>query len=645
MRKALRVISTLLIFFSFGFVASAKELKLPTYPPTYRLSIGTSLKHLSGNPRVSEYEDISDNIYLFTDTALYPLPHRFHLFGHFLGERDYFVDTGYAYKDILLSRVVSVGFVHHTDHYPYNFKAPSPVELYEDRNIGEDYMQKVRKTRMKLRLKWPGYPYHLFLGYLNYHQTGTEQQRFLIGYFGDMKKVSQTRKMTKDTKEVVIGTNGNLGPIEIEYSHTEKRFDSSGDTILRDNYPEINIPPIISRPADNFPHNIYPDFKGHGDALKIHTSYTGQIVASYSLKGNVIRNLYSGVKRKTLRSSATFQYMPFHAFSFFLRMYYLDLEESNSDYTVLRGFSNQIRYDVRKSIDVKEKGLHLSARLRPLKELTLIPSYSIKVKDRTDTDGWILANGNTTSQTYELRMLSSPLRRLKIRAGYSHIHTQNPLYNFVPEDRDRLKLYLSYLPSPLLQLTLSYSFTHDKRGNTSYYDHFSETFYNGKDRKGTRHFVLLSASSSPICSLNITASVGYYRLKEVSTLTFKQLKGDGTPVFVSPFMEHSVPYKDRAITYMLDIFRKINQRWDVSLSLSTTHSKGYFRTSTQPLSGLGGLSKIKSRDSSLRLSSNYKVLKDTSIGVELLYESYKDNINPDLDGRLYRGLIKITKNL
>ncbi len=642
MRKTVGVLSTLLVFLSFGFTATAEELKLPTYPPTYRLSIGASLKHLSGNPRVSEYEDTTDNIYLSTDIRAYPLPHRFHLFGYFSGEHDYFVDTGYAYRDILLSRLVSVGFVHHTDHYPYNLTAPSPVQQYEERNPDEIYLQDVRKTNLKLRLKWPRYPFHLFFRYFNYHQKGSSQQRYLVGYFGDMTKISQSRSLSKNTSEFEIGTNGHLGPVEIEYSHTEKRFKPSKDTILIDNYPEVNLLPYAFRPADVYPHNIYPDINGHSNSLRIHTSYTGQIVASYSVSGGVLRNEYSGVKRKTFHSSATFQYMPFHGIAMFLRMNYLKLKESNTDFTVLRGLSNQITYDVRKSIDIEKKTLHFQTRIRPIKKLSLIPSYSIEFKKRTDTDEWILSDGNTTRQSYELKILSKPLKALSIRAAYRHSHTRNPLYNFLPEDRDRIKLYLSYLPMPLLQLTASYTFSHDKRGNVRYYDDLTETFYEGEDRKGTHHFFLITASSSPLTDLQVTASVGYYRIKETSTLAFKQFNG---VTFIQPYMENSVPYKDRAIIYMLNIFKQINKRWDMAVDFSATYSKGSFRTSTDKLSGIGDYSKINNRDSTIKFTSRYKFLKDTSIGLELLYESYSDRINSDLNGRLYRGLIRLTKNL
>ncbi len=645
MKKTVRVIGTLLVFLSFGFTATAEELKLPTYPPTYRLSVGTSLKHLAGNPRVSEYEDTTDNIYLFTDIRSYPLPHRFHLFGYFSGEHDYFVDTGYAYRDILLYRLVSVGFVHHTDHYPYDLKAPSPVQQYEDRDPDDDYMQDIRKTKLKLRLKWPNYPLHLFFRYSDYHHKGNLQQRFLIGYFGNMNKVSQSRSLTKDTSEFKIGTNGHLGPVELEYFHIERHFDSSRDTILQDDYPEINSPPIIYRPADIYPHNIYPDIKGHGDSLKIHTSYTGQIVASYSVMGDVLRNLYSGVKRKTLRSSATLQYMPSHIIAMFLRMNYLNIEESNTSYTVLRGLQNQLTYDVRKSIDIEKKTVHLISRIRPIKDLTLIPSYSIEIKKRTDTEGWTLSEGDTTTQSYKLKVLSKPVRNLSIRAAYSHSHTKNPLYNFIPEDRDRIKLYFSYLPLPPVQLIASYTFSHSRRGNVSYYDDLTGSFYEGKDKKGTHHFLVITASTTPVYNLSITASVGYYRVKETSCLAFKQLKGDGTFTFVQPFMEHSVPYKDRAITYMLNITRRFSNRWNVSVDISATYSKGSFHTSTDTLSGIDGFSKINNRDSTIKLSSSYKLLKDTSIGLELLYESYSDRVNPDLNGRLYRGLIRLTKNL
>ncbi|RMG70616.1 MAG: hypothetical protein D6710_07050, partial [Nitrospirae bacterium] len=453
-----------------------------------------------------------------------------------------------------------------------------------------------------------------------------------------------SRSYSKNTTEFEAGTNGHFGPLEIEYIHREKRFNPGGETVLYDNYPDYYSGSTLLRPSDRYQHNVLPDIKGHSNTLKLHTSYTGQIVASATASRDMTKNQFSGVKRRGISSSATFQYMPSHRVSLFLRLHYIDIEESNADITILRGLSNQLTYDVRKSIDLKKKTAHFITRIRPFKGLTLIPSYSIESTKRTDTEGWMLTRGDTLKNTFSIRGLINPVRKLKLRAEYRHVHSKNPLYNFIPEDRDRASLYLNYYHSPYIQFTASYSYIYDKRGVTEYYDALKDAFYTGKDRRGKQHNLLTTLTVTTLDDLCLSLSFGYYKREEQSTLAFKKFK-TGSFTFDNPYMEHSVPYSDRAIIYMLNITRQVKPKLQISLDLSTTYSKGSFRTTTSILSGIEDFSRLKSRDIRAELGSEYRIARDTTIEFDLLYESYRDSINTDLSGRLYRGMLKLTRTL
>ncbi len=629
---------TFLVVCVFCSDALAVELKLPTYKSHYTFKLGTQLIHLSGNPKVAEFEDTRDALVLSSDIEMYPLPHRFHFYGTFISDNDYYLDTGYAYRDILLTRLISLGFVHHTDNYDFPLLDASANERYSKLDRGQLYKQDIKKTLFTLRLKKPNYPFHIFTNYFNYHQKGAMQQRFLIGYFGDMTKISESRSIKKDTTEILIGTNGHFGPIEIEYSHIEKRFNPGGTEVLYDAYPAIG-----SRPADTYPHNILPELKGSANFLKVHTSYTGQIVASATIGRETRKNEYSGVRRRIFLTSGIFRYLPMHELTFLLKFYYQKTKETDANTTVLYGLSNSLSYDVRDSLDIEKKILTLMARIRPLKHLTLIPAYKIEKIDRTDTDEWLIANGDTTRHTYSLKVLSKPFRHVSIRAKFSHLNTQNPVYNSEPDRKDTLNIHLTYSPIPRLSLTTSYTISYDKHERTIYHDALTDSYYDARDKTGRFEHLIAMLNSMIGQKTTLSTGIAYYHVKEKSALVFKRFQGGYIPA--APYIEDHVPYKDRSTTYIVDITHRLNNRVTLGLQYDITYSKGSFSTLSDTTAGIEEFSKIDIRDQRFSVNGEYEINQSTKLKLDLLYESYKDRTDSDLNGRFYKGVLTLSKTL
>ena len=501
-------------------------------------------------------------------------------------------------------------------------------------------MQDVKKTLFTLRLKKPDYPFHVFTNYFNYYQKGSVQQRYLIGYFGNMTKVSQSRSLKKDTTEIIVGTNGHFGPVEIEYTHSEKRFKPDGSTKLFDFYPAIG-----SRPADTYPHNILPVLKGSANFLRIHTSYTGQIVASATFGKETRRNEYSGVKRRIILSSGIFRYLPMHELTFLIKFSYQKTEETDSKTTVLYGLSNSLIYDVRKSIDLEKSVLYIMSRVRPFKNLTLIPSYKVEKINRSDTEDWLIANGDTTRYTYSLKILSKPLKHVNIRACYSHLHTQNPVYNAEPDRKDFFNIHLSYAPLPEISFTTSYTISYDKHKRTIYHDSLTDSYYDARDKSGRFEHLIAMLTSILGQKTTLSTGIAYNHVKEKSALVFKRFTGDNTFTFTSPYIEEYVPYKNRSITYIFDITHRLNKKIVIGTQYDVTYSKGSFSTLSDTTASIEEFSKVDLKDQRISINGQYSINQSTNIRLDLLYESYNDKINSELDGRFYKGLITISKTL
>ncbi|NOY65568.1 MAG: MtrB/PioB family outer membrane beta-barrel protein, partial [Nitrospirae bacterium] len=476
------------------------------YPPTYQLSAGYNFIDLKGAKRVLEYSEPDDSITFKGIAETYPLPHRFHLEVFSLSDDNYYLDTGYAYRDILLSRLVSIGMVHNHRHYDFSFPSASPEFHYDERNKGDEYEVKTSKTEFTLRLKVPNYPFHVFTRYFNYHKEGTEQQRFAIGYFEDLTKTSQSRDIDFDTKELTMGTNGHFGPLEIEYTHREKNFLPGGDDTLKDTYPATTL-----RPADTFPHNVIPELRSSSDFIKIHTSYTGRIVGSLTLGNSRALNHFSGAKREGFYSGIQLSYLPMHDLGFFIRWHYVAHDNNVDDTATLRGDNYALTYSLRQPIDRKTHSISFNIRYRPSKAISILGGYTLTSIERSDADAWPRLDQNTTKQSFSLKVYGRLLKRLKFRTEYIFTNTRNPVYNSAPEKSHVIRLNTTYAPTAWLTGTVVYYFKKYSNDNLQYYEYYADERLERGERDGTVHNLLALLTFIPQEKTTISIGTGFYR--------------------------------------------------------------------------------------------------------------------------------------
>lgn len=608
------------------------------YPPTYQLSLGYNFITLKGDRRVLEYSKADDSITFKGMVETYPLPHRFHLEVFTLSDDNYYLDTGYAYRDILLSRLVSIGMVHNHRHYDFSLPSVSSVLHYDERNKGDKYEEKASKTEFTLRLKVPNYPLHVFTRYFNYHKEGTVQQRFAIGYFDDLTKTSQSRDIDFDTKELTVGTNGHFGPLEIEYSHREKNFIAGADDTLRDSYPATSM-----RPADRFPHNLVPELRSSSDFLKIHTSYTGMIVGSLTLGNSRALNHFSGAKRESFYSGIQFSYIPLHELGFFIRWHYVDRDNTVDDVSMLRGDSYILTYPLRQSVDRKSNSISFNIRYRPLKTISVLGGYTLTSIKRSDTNDWPRLGQNTTRQSFSLKVYGRLLKRLRFRTEYIFTHTKNPVYNAAPERSHVVKLNTTYTPTAWLTGSLIYYFKKYSNNNLVYYEYFADERLETGERDTTIHNLLGLLTFIPQEKTSITIGAGLFRHRTKQSLVFTRFKGDGTYDIGPPLIEDGVPYKDESIQYLLSIAHRLNDRFDIGCDMRYVLSKGKLYTRTQKTSGIGDFSELNQKENGIDLRASYVIFNGAVLETKLSYSEFKDRVESDNSGRAYRALIMVTK--
>jgi hypothetical protein len=614
------------------------------YRPTYEFSTGYSIINTSDSLNALEYFKYEDSLLFKSNIEIFPLPHRYHLQGFTSSNNEYYLDTGYAYSDILLSRYISVGFQHNREYYSLPSTDPSYTE-FNFKNIdlttNKNFSSEVLRHDLFLRLKVPNYPFHIFGKFKEYYQRGKLQQRYMIGYFTvKIDRVSRDRHLKLSTREIELGSNGHFGPVEIEYTHTERRSNLSGEQVLYDLYPEIS-----ETPADIYPHNLIPEFEGSSDVLKLHTSYTGRIVASLSAKRLKNRNRFSRAESKIDYYSATFTYIPNTKLSLFMRLYYIEKEHNEPEESILQGTNNIIRYPIRPSPDSIIRRVSFNLRYRPFSRAGIVGEYSITDKTRSDLDEWHLLNEKETIiQSISLRFYSRVIQKFRIRAEYSFKHYHNPFYNSEPDNSHRIKLQGNYQPAKWLILMATYHWLSKDRNRLTYYDGgLDKVFQLSNARRIYHHNLNWLITLIPTDKVSITGGVSYFKDSVKGPLVFSRFKGDGTHNAGEPYIVGNVPYTDESVSYSIGSTLRYNDRVSISAELIHTISKGGFRTGDPQISDIASLSKLKISETELIMRSNIKLKKGLFFEPQCLYKKYNDRLVSDNSGSAFQILAFLTK--
>ena len=145
--------------------------------------------------KAAEYQYPHSSVIFGIDGLAALLPHRYHLNAEFLNKKDFYGDFGYAYSDLVLFRDVFVGVRHNLDHFNYQYPGVPPIIRYNDRNAGDRYSVDYFNNALSLRLKTPDFPFHVFFANRYVEREGTVEERFMLGDYSGMEKISTGREI------------------------------------------------------------------------------------------------------------------------------------------------------------------------------------------------------------------------------------------------------------------------------------------------------------------------------------------------------------------------------------------------------------------------------------------------------------------
>jgi len=606
------------------------------------LGLGYRFITQDGNPtHAGEYEYLKSSVAGSLDLEWDTLPHRFRLESYYLNSKDYFGELDYAFKDVVLFNMFTRGLYHNLDHVSFGPDDPTTQSpSFVDRNPNDVYAVKDQMQRAFIRFKTPDFPFHLFADVQTLDQQGLVQQRFLRGYTGGLDKVSQSRNVDWSTQNVRLGMNSHVGPVEAEYSHEEKKFQVNSDKVLFDSY---------SVPAMIIPHNEVPDLKSSQDTVKLHTSYSGRVVASATYSDGDKKNQDSGAKADFRNAAADFIFIPVTSVTLFVKYRHYDLNTSNPDTVLMPGLipgpaiyavrdslsstrdqlSGIIRYRINTRLTVKGEYQFETITRDPSTANVLSPLQISPVPSGSGPNFWDVAH-RTTKSTEKLGFSYRIMNKLALRADFSAMQVTDPAYANDPDQANSGTATVTWTPVQQIIALVNYGGVREKRSNLS-------APLGGGSRKSERDQALGSLTFLVGRSSSVTASYLYFKNKTAQTITFVDAAG----LFS---LEDNVPYGDKAQIFSLSLSHAVGEGIMLTADASKIYSKGNFRVDgTVPgTAGIDVLSDMKVVEDIY--GASLAVQHNNFLSSELRYQQhhYDDQIDSMQDGKVSTILATVT---
>jgi hypothetical protein len=599
-----------------------------------RISLGYRSIQQDGNPaHAGEFDYLKSSAIGALDFEWDPLPHRFVFESYYLNSKDYFAGADYAFKDIVLFNWYTRGLFHNLDHYsfgPDDLTTPSPS--FTDLNPGDLYSVENQLRRGFIRLKTPNFPFHLYAEMRTVDREGTIQQRFMRGFTGGLDKVSQSRNIDWNTQEITVGANSHLGPIEADYSHMEKKFESLDNRVLFDTYAIPGSSPV--------PHNSTPNLESSSDTVKIHTMYSGRVVAAGTYTSGDKKNNDSGAKVQYWNAGGDLTLLPVTSVMFVLKYRHYDLDTTNPDTVnnVIPTIPGPVTVNVRDSISSSRDVVSGVLRYRATDRLTLKGEYVTDTTDRTrgtlgstlvlspplpaTTPAFWSVPESTTKGTAKIGLTYRVMNKLTVRADYTYMSVDNPAYDIDPNKSQSARASLTWAPATRISTLLSYSAVREKRDEL-------DAPLAGGSRDAKRDQGLASVTFVIGSRSSITASYAYFQNKVDQTVTYQ----DGVGAFS---LESGIPYADIAHVGSLALTYAPIDRMNLTASGSRSYSRGNFTLAgTGSVTNVGGipeLSNTKVIDSVYAAGIEMELGRNVGGEIRYQYRQYDDQLDNAQDG-------------
>jgi hypothetical protein len=604
----------------------------------------------AGTRKAAEWYSLEDSPAFGVLYSALLLPHRLHLEADVLNENDWFGDFRHSYKDLFQARLVSRRFVHNLNNIAvYGFDEgagfAAPVER---RDMGiDDYGLRLDINEYLVRLKTPNYPLHVYSEGLLVKRKGKQQHRFLggSGYFNERVRVTESREIDQQTEEYSLGTNVHLGPVEIDYARTERRFGSKAVTPLY-SYSSADYYGFIFRDAGLYSHNVIPDLKASTDTVKIHTSHTGRIFASATFSETAKENVSSAAKAENSMRYGEIALLPKPGLYLALKYRHQENKASAPPSVTSYPVSGVPRVDtLRPGVEAEYETFIADLRYTPFPRFRLKARYTRRVTDYADESAEIWSRPmKITRDTYGLGADWRLLRSLRLNADFYHRENSFDFHahsaNNEPEEANQGVLGLTWMTTPRITTLLRADVAKEK-GDRYRQVHIDEML---KAEQLRQHY-LASASFAVSPKLSVTPAYTFISTKRDRDMVWGNSDG---------LVEIDTGYSDdqKANNYAVSFMYLPWETLQLNFTADYTIGSGsYDPTSPFTIGGtaldlaeLAMISETKTREVNLRFNGEYQLKSGWGTGLSIRYTDWSDDSfdNP-AKGELLAGLVRLFK--
>jgi hypothetical protein len=580
-----------------------------------------------GNTVAGEYEYLKSGPIGSLDMEWDPLPHRFVIESTFLNTKDYFSELNYAYKDIVVVNGYARELFHNLNHVSFGIDDPATSSpSFTDLNPNDLYGVSNQFRRAFLRLKAPDFPFHVYAEVRTVDREGDIQQRYLRELSGSLDLVSKTRTIDWNTEELRVGANSHLGPIEVDYSHTEKKFEAIEGKVLSDTY-------TAGLNTFSVPHNAVPDLKSSWDTLKVHTTYSGKVVLSGTYSSGDKKNKDSATTEKFTNTAGDFTFMPITSVLFAVKYRHYDQDVTNPATANNITAAGATPVSVRDSISSSRDVVTGSIRYRATDHLSFRGEYGTDTTDRTrglvdstlpfppaDAQAYWLVPASTTKSTAKLGVTYYIMRKMTFRADYTAVSVDNPAYATDPDKSSSSRASLTWMPLTWFNTLLSYGIVNEKRDQLG-------APLGGGSRDSEHDQGLASMTFLVGKRSSITASFSHYQNKVDQTVS----EDVGAVAYA---LDGGVPYNDVANVGTLSATVAPMNGVNITASGSKCYSRGNFRLAGANNAGIAELSDLKVVDSVYTGGIEMQHTRNLGSEIRYQYRNYDDQIDNTQDGRV-----------
>ncbi len=614
------------------------EYVFPSLMPELSLFGGYRYVHSNGSDRVDEYEYLHNSWPLGGELRAFKFPHRFHLELDIKNRKDFFGDVGYAYEDIVVFRGVTRSLFHNLDNILLiDLDPATPTPGVDVRDGGEKYGLQAVISNASLRLKAPAYPLHLYFEGMQVSRDGDQQQRDLIGaaYFNNVVRTSQKRDIDTKATTQTVGTNGHFGPIEVDYAHSEKRFTVDGDDVMNDLYAPAGFGPPIPPPLGStrnggiYPHDLVPQLKSSTDTVKIHTSYTGALVAAATFSKTKKENRDSGAEADNFLGSGEVSWIASRDLSFFFKYRQAETRVDNPDNVEFADVCNPslnatgtYQCTILEAISKIVRTASVLARYRLTSGIVLKGEYTHETIKRSAADQWFIplsSQINTVSLSSDIRLS----KQLKANMKFIHKSVQNPAINIDPHQANEGHISVTWSPASWITALASYRLASERRHSLQFIDITGAEpvpVDSPDNRNDRRERFLGSVSLFPVKNLTATLSFFYLHDKQKEDLAYD----DSAPQLL---FDSGVTNQSTVRNVSVDLQYLLSKRVTLNVGVSNTDSKGKFHPSDPNLMvpvSIASFSELEMRETIYSVGGEFDLKKGFMLGTHYKYARLKD---------------------